>query len=124
DERRWGQLMIALDRSGQRSEALATYARAREQLVELLGLEPNTYLQQLHQEILNDSRPLATDAGPSAAMPPGMVGRAAEWELLDRLWREAQTGQRIVMLTGEPGIGKTYLASRFAAGLTPAEVHS
>jgi tetratricopeptide (TPR) repeat protein len=45
------------------------------------------------------------------------VGRAAELERLAAAWRDVRRGgdRRLVLLAGEPGVGKTRLALRFAA---------
>ena len=51
-ERLRGQLMLALYRSGRQAEALAVYQAARETLVDELGIEPGTALQQLQHAIL------------------------------------------------------------------------
>lgn len=48
-----GYLMIALYRASRTAEALAVYGRLREELVDSLGLEPGTYLQELHRRVLN-----------------------------------------------------------------------
>jgi class 3 adenylate cyclase len=43
------------------------------------------------------------------------AGRAAELELLDRVWKTAVGGERrAVLIAGEPGLGKTRLAAEFA----------
>jgi class 3 adenylate cyclase/tetratricopeptide (TPR) repeat protein len=43
------------------------------------------------------------------------VGRASERERLEALWCESSAGRRrVVLLSGEPGIGKTRLATHFA----------
>ena len=45
-----------------------------------------------------------------AAYPP-IVGRAEEIDLLLRRWEQAKTGEgRVVLISGEPGIGKSRLA--------------
>lgn len=126
DERRWGQLMITLNRAGRRSEALEVFTRARKELVELLGLEPNAQLQQIQHDILNATKvpgPGRESVHP-VSRPHTLFGRDREWSSLARLWDQAQRGQRIVLLTGEPGIGKTYLASRFAEALSDDGVRS
>jgi tetratricopeptide (TPR) repeat protein len=59
-----------------------------------------------------------------AAAP--FVGRAAELEKLQRAWNDAQRERgRVVLLSGEAGIGKSRLIHEFAASLpqSPATVH-
>ena len=51
-ERPRAQLMLALYRSGRQADALEAYRRARETLVEELGIEPSSELQALEQAIL------------------------------------------------------------------------
>jgi len=52
------------------------------------------------------------------------VGRRAELGLLTEQWRCAQRGTgRVVLIRGEPGIGKSRLLREFAATLQP-EVHT
>jgi class 3 adenylate cyclase/tetratricopeptide (TPR) repeat protein len=46
------------------------------------------------------------------------VGRDAEVERLQQLWKEAAAGEfRVVLLGGEPGVGKTRLAAELAANV-------
>jgi DNA-binding SARP family transcriptional activator len=51
-ERRWELLMIALYRSGRQAEALRAFQRARELLVDKLGIEPGVALRRLEAAIL------------------------------------------------------------------------
>ena len=55
-ERPRAQLMLALYRSGRQAEALAEFARARETLVDELGVEPGAELQRLQRAILDRIR--------------------------------------------------------------------
>lgn len=48
----WGRLMLALHRSGRRSDALRTYERARRMLVDELDVEPGAQLQEVHAAVL------------------------------------------------------------------------
>ncbi|MFI0240546.1 BTAD domain-containing putative transcriptional regulator [Streptomyces sp. NPDC016845] len=50
-----GTLIIALERCGRRSEALAVYQRLRAQLRDELGLDPSPGLQRLRQHVLTDA---------------------------------------------------------------------
>src|SRR5262249_47588132 len=52
--------------------------------------------------------------GRSAELEPHLVGRAAEMHQLEALYRRASGARRqIVLVTGEPGIGKTALVETF-----------
>ncbi|WP_329537888.1 AfsR/SARP family transcriptional regulator (plasmid) [Streptomyces sp. NBC_01450] len=61
-----GQYMLALYRSGRRSEALAAYQRVRTTLVRELGLEPSTDLRRVQRLILM--------ASPDSALDPASNG--------------------------------------------------
>ncbi|WP_198545692.1 AfsR/SARP family transcriptional regulator, partial [Amycolatopsis sp. M39] len=45
-------LMTALARSNRRAEALETFASARQNLVQQLGIEPGSSMRKLHHSIL------------------------------------------------------------------------
>jgi DNA-binding SARP family transcriptional activator len=72
-ERLWGELMLALYRSGRQAEALATYRRAHAALVAELAIEPGPALKELQRAILVQDRRLAEP-----------VGQASD-ELIDRI---------------------------------------
>jgi YVTN family beta-propeller protein len=79
-ERLRGQLMLALYRAGRQADGLDAYRRARQYLVEELGVEPGGSLRRLEQAILSQDPSL--DAAPwrsrpTVADPPSRVGPAA-----------------------------------------------
>ncbi|MFN2504700.1 MAG: BTAD domain-containing putative transcriptional regulator [Acidimicrobiales bacterium] len=128
-ERFQEQLILALYRSGRQADALRSYANARRVLVEELGLEPGSRLQELEHAVLAQDRSLdwKRPAGPPAATPSpttaaqftggtlpvpmaSLVGREAELASARQLLGRA----RILTLTGPAGAGKSRLAMELA----------
>ncbi|EIV90640.1 AfsR/SARP family transcriptional regulator [Frankia sp. QA3] len=52
-ERLWAQLLVALERSGRRAEALREYRVLYQRLVTELGIEPGAELRRVHQQVLD-----------------------------------------------------------------------
>ncbi|MFD5825250.1 tetratricopeptide repeat protein [Lentzea sp. NPDC060358] len=122
-ERLWGQLMLALYRSGRPGEAMRAYDRLRRVLDAELGADPSPEIKQLYQRILRDDPRLAGPARPAAVLPraapvpwqlpPGadpFVGRHDELRGLDHF-----TGA-VAAVVGTAGVGKTALAVHWAHG--------
>jgi WD40 repeat protein/DNA-binding SARP family transcriptional activator len=63
-ERLWGQLILALYRSGRQAEALAAFDRARELLADELGIDPSAELQDIHQRVLHQDDSLQLPGEP------------------------------------------------------------
>ncbi|MEU7900541.1 BTAD domain-containing putative transcriptional regulator [Nonomuraea sp. NPDC049152] len=125
-ERFRGQLMVALEASGQRAEALREYGEAWRTLVDELGVEPGAYLREIHQRILaaDAARPEPPQEPAPVAVPAllpldlyGFTGRAEELHRLDALMDMAGEQPTTVVVTavsGTAGVGKTALAVHWA----------
>jgi DNA-binding SARP family transcriptional activator len=131
-------LMEAHGRLGERPEALRQYDTLRTTLDRELGVEPLPETEALRAAILDGTLQPATAPPASApaapirsgrrpSIPGGppqapYIGRQAERAALDAERAMAATGQaRVVLLTGEVGIGKSRLWSEWAATLPPDE---
>jgi DNA-binding SARP family transcriptional activator len=68
-ERLRGQLMLALYRSGRQADALAAYQAARGTLVERVGIEPGSMLQELERAILRQDPLLLAEPVVHTATP-------------------------------------------------------
>ncbi|RME99858.1 MAG: hypothetical protein D6768_14165, partial [Chloroflexi bacterium] len=131
-------LMEAHARLGERADALRHYQTLRTVLARELGVEPLPETEQLRQQILaghfqrdsapnGNSSPTAPETteppprfAPRAAVP--FVGRHTELAALDEEFGQAQLGQtRIVLISGELGIGKSRLWQTWSAQL-PAQI--
>ena len=142
-ERLAGLLMLALYRSGRQGEALQAFQAARRALADELGIDPGRWLRQLETGILRQDPGLdwtpppqepgpppgetggpAGEAGPALAAlvtqspqvaADELVGRDDQLAALDGVLAGARGGRgRVVLVAGEPGIGKTRLAEEAA----------
>jgi len=128
-ERPVALLMLALYRSGRKSDALATYADLVQRLRDELGLDPDPSVQELHTAILRDELGLAAGAPVGAgddsdtvrpaqlpARAGHFVGREDHLRELDRLLELdlAPTAVIITAISGTAGVGKTALAVQWS----------
>lgn len=118
------QHAMALYRSGRQAEALRSIADARRTLGEELGLDLSPPLQALEAAILRHDPSLVlhgrvdVHASPPSAERPdqrSFVGRDAELDVVLAAFADAGRATQMVVIEGEPGIGKTRLAEELAA---------
>jgi predicted ATPase/DNA-binding SARP family transcriptional activator len=140
-ERIWAHLMVALYRAGRQADALAAYQRARQYLVEQLGIEPGPDLRALEAKVLRHDESLertnivslpgarlrdeadellsgrpATAIDQADDLPTErseLIGRDATIDLVADAIRRG----RLVTLWGPGGVGKTRVAVGVARAL-------
>jgi predicted ATPase len=116
--------------SGNRAEALSAYEHCRRTLAAELGVSPSSATDAVYRDLLDDAAfpakaPRAVEGQTptrrlmrdlvEAAIGPHLIGRDAELTQLRVAWRQAASGRgRAIVITGEPGIGKTRLLAEAA----------
>lgn len=128
DESGWRLLVLALYRAGRQAEALAEAAKARRLLAEEHGLDPSPELADLERRILVHDPTLEPTAAPvrlrgrlaRPAVP--LVGREHELTALLDAWSGVVRDRRagLVVVRGEPGVGKSHLVARMADDVAAA----
>ena len=99
---------------GDRAAALNAFRRCQQLLTLQLGAEPGGETLELARLIERSGAPQQVQRAliPVAILrPPRLVGRDCEWAQL----ADGHTAGRVVLVTGEPGIGKTRLIADYAA---------
>ena len=100
-------LALALYRTARQADALAALRRIRRRLADELGVEPGPALRRTEEQVLNQAAEL--DAPVPVAVPQALLlGR--DRELAAIAAAAAAPGPAVVVLRGEPGIGKTRIA--------------
>lgn len=106
--------------AGQRSAALRQYEQCMAVLERELGVAPMPETVAVYRAVL---RGAALSAVPAVAPPKvlwpaavtPLIGRDAALHALDEAYRQAQAGHgRAVLISGEPGVGKSRLLQEFA----------
>ncbi|MBN1135948.1 MAG: AAA family ATPase [Anaerolineae bacterium] len=123
-ESAWRLVMETCYRQGEQDRALHAFERCRAILAEELGVEPMPETLALRERILQT--PPTLPRQPSATLPAALalhlpfVGREQEWTQLSGVLQQALNGRgQVVLIAGEPGIGKTRLLEELA-GLATA----
>jgi DNA-binding SARP family transcriptional activator len=117
NEAAYRHLMRLHHASGQQARALQIYHRCSATLERELGIAPSPETRQSYDALLpakpdrlapHAPRPSVASSGPS------LVGRASEWRRLTAAWEDADRGHaQLVLVSGEPGVGKTRLIEEF-----------
>jgi DNA-binding SARP family transcriptional activator len=139
-EKVWRLLMLALNYSGRRAEALQAYVDVRGRLVEELGVEPGPELRRTHAAILADNASahepekmpahapgIPAEVSPLCQLPPDIpdfTGRVESVQELTRMLSggdgtgkdagSADQGLATAVIVGPPGMGKSALAVHVA----------
>jgi len=142
-DRSRGLLMRALAGSGRQAEAFRAFQAYRTFLAEEVGTEPSAELVEIERRIATGWNGLEREDGPDPttvadshrevafevpldgvlAREAVFVGRSRELEVLEvEQRRSAEGGLRSVIVSGEPGIGKTSLLALFARRLTDQQL--
>jgi DNA-binding SARP family transcriptional activator/tetratricopeptide (TPR) repeat protein len=125
--------MEALAADGNVAEALRVYDDLRRLLRDELGVAPAPEVQALHGRLLAGERNAPAPAAAPAprdrvTLPRGLsprertpcIGREPELSALRELWTAARSGRRgLVVLSGDPGVGKTRLTAELARDVHP-----
>ncbi|RSN22414.1 SARP family transcriptional regulator [Amycolatopsis sp. WAC 04169] len=117
DERLAAQYLLALYRGGRQADALEHYQRLQRELAEELGVDPGPALRELHSRVLgadptlhrgDEHRPVPRQL-PLA--PRTFSGRDRK---LEELTTTLSARGGVVAVVGQGGVGKTWLALRWA----------
>lgn len=112
--------------AGDRAGAIRAYHECVATLRRELGIGPSPPTEAVHRQLMSQesggkpgARSAATVARPATGAPEaeatGLVGRRAELAQLESYWRLTLRGQcRLVVVTGELGVGKTRLVEDLA----------
>ncbi|MFF5075617.1 BTAD domain-containing putative transcriptional regulator [Actinoplanes sp. NPDC000266] len=107
-------LITTLGAAGRPAQAVTLFGAVRTRLADELGIDPGQPLQQAYLRVLN--QPPAPSPEVPAPAPASTVGRAAELAVLERTVAAATAGaSSLVLVQGEPGVGKTSLLEEAAA---------
>jgi DNA-binding SARP family transcriptional activator len=121
DEGVHAALVTSLGAAGHRADALATLRAVRLRLADELGVDPGPALRAAQQRVLAETSTSAADVdgrtvSASDEAATGLIGRADELDVLGNALGSALAGGTgVVVVDGEPGVGKTRLLREMTA---------
>jgi DNA-binding SARP family transcriptional activator len=105
------RLMRLYALAGDRPHALRTYHTCATALQQELEVEPSAATRKAYEQLLQPAAPPDRPALNAVTELP-LVGRKQEWARMQSAWQRAYVGRpQLVLLAGEPGIGKTHAAA-------------
>jgi DNA-binding SARP family transcriptional activator len=125
DEAVHRRLMRLYYEGGDRTRALEQYRQCRQLLSDELAARPMPETRQLYQHMLDGTytppRDTLSPPPPRRTERPQtpFVGRGADLARLQEMFALAQQGQRLALVTGASGLGKTRLVSEWLSALPP-----
>ncbi len=117
------RLIERLAATGDRAAALSAGRQFTDRLRVQLGIAPSREMRTLLADLRRgEPAPVLPPPALTRAYDTEFVGRRAELERLRASWGGVQMhrNRRIVLVAGEPGIGKTRLAHQFASAVLEA----
>jgi class 3 adenylate cyclase len=113
-ERVWGELLLALYRSGRQAEAVRAAAQLRARLRDELGLDPSAEIRDLELAILAQDARLDRAAEPSRPRPPPTPVAVPRTETVSRRGDEQKVVTALFAdITGSTSLGETLAAEEF-----------
>jgi DNA-binding SARP family transcriptional activator len=121
-------LMRLYHKSGDRANAIQIYHRCMTVLREELGVDPSIATRKLYEQLLLEIEADKEPAPPLGTLPfsppspkvvsrPSLfplVGRQPEWHEI-QAWAGSESPSPLLLLSGEPGVGKTRLLEELRA---------
>jgi DNA-binding SARP family transcriptional activator len=120
-------LMTAHAGRGERATALRQYHTLVDLLSTELGVEPSAPTQAVYASLSrSDPNDTPTADAPVATRelaPSTLIGREAEWAVTRDTWESSRAGRaRLLVITGEPGVGKSRLLEELTHEVTSQSV--
>jgi DNA-binding SARP family transcriptional activator len=109
NEAAYQSLMRLFTLNGDRASALRVYHTCASTLQEELGIRPGSALNTAYERLLAAEAFSPGEAQVDSQLP--LVGREQAWKRMQAAWQVVAAGQsRLLVLSGEAGVGKTRLA--------------